>query len=116
MRYTETYRIIKTGEVVTTAPLPLHRIADTMSEFVGVSPKEHELISIDRAPFKFEIGDEVTISGTDVRVIVTYIFEDENEFSGIRLDGAIYMSRSCDDWEKTGRHIDILRFINGAEC
>ena len=41
MRYTETYRIIKTGEVVTTAPLPLHRIAETMSEFVGGSPKEY---------------------------------------------------------------------------
>lgn len=117
MLYTETYRDLITGEIITTAPIPLHRVAENFDDFVNGT--RYQLISIDKEPFPLEIGDEVCAplaSGGDVFLIVTQIHEERNEFSGIRLDGAIYCDRSIDQWQKTGRHVDILHFINSDKA
>lgn len=110
MLYNIEYQMKETGELCTTRELTWENVQALLSSW---NESLHVLVSVKQTAFPFEVGDEVSaISDDECRLIVTKTYEEENKFSGINLDGGVYSERPIDHWQKTGRHVDILKFIN----
>lgn len=113
MLYKIEYQMKETGKLCTTGELTWENVQAIFSSW---NDSLHVLVSVKQSAFPFKVGDEVSaISDDDCRLIVTATDEEKNKFSGINLDGAVYSNRPIDHWQKTGRHVDVLKFINGEQ-
>ena len=76
-----------------------------------------------KAEEEIKVGDEVVPKKTpnvdDHKFIVTRIYKDDGEIDGVSLfDGGVFSGRKIENYQKTGRHIDIeglLKQIGGNE-
>lgn len=78
-----------------------------------LTPKEAKAkIDAWEAEKEIKIGDEVVPKNTpnvdEHKFIVTRIYKDDGEIDGVSLfDGGVFSGRKIENYQKTGRHIDI---------
>ena len=73
---------------------------------------------------EIKVGDEVVVKSDpyndDCKFFVTHMNYRENEISGVSgFDGRVFYGRKANQYQKTGRHIDIdgiLNQIGGADA
>ena len=78
-----------------------------------LTPKEAKAkIDAWKAKEEIKVGDEVVPKKTpnvdEYKFIVTRIYKDDGEIDGVSLfDGGVFSGRKIENYQKTGRHIDI---------